>query len=388
MPAPVPIRIRYDDAGLLGGLAGSAGSAVYGNQLRQEADQRAQEKYRLDYQRYLQQLASDQATVRDILNQKARAKELDASRAFQQDQFDATRADQQQANELQTAYQSKLLEESKRYHSGELANAAARIEAQRAATKSHERPPISLVPDSGPLGTQPTGTAKFEQDGNTFELVKGKVISYPTGNSIARDAALQSNQGAEPRGAFAAPEDTSNLVTPQVRSQLDYLRSLGIPEGDPMWVAAKSGGLKMDQLVDDVRQREQKRVAQDALQKQIAKDDYEIQAIDRIPDLNALTDRARRFLGMQDKFMYPDDQEVRDAYIAKKQEVAQRKAQIAPSNSSGRSPLGANDPVRQQQGMAAQTQPAEERRLSPAEAAALPSGTSFIGLDGVRRIKH
>lgn len=351
MPAPVPVVIQHGDPTSLGQLAGAAGGSEFA------------------YNDMIRRMAMD----REFLNQEANRRAEDTWRqndlAFKYKQL-ATEEDRRRgATELQDAYHTRNLDLEQRGQDLNYKSAQDRIAAQKAASVTsaagRAKTPVQLVPEEGSL-TPDAGNVSASirsSDGSSLERTRGgDVTQYGAGGSLI------------PMPAISGQTATPKMVTPNVRSQLDYLRSFdGHIDPDvmnSMMVAARSGNLKMDQLVDDVRQATTEHSGRMSAEVRNL-DRYkaeagEIQAIGSLQP-NDQVAYARRKFNMQDPDIYADE----DAIKALKSRQNQLQAILKPvTNSSGSTPTGGNI-------VSVQT---------PDQARSLPSGTYFKTPDG--RIKR
>lgn len=335
MPAPTPIVFRYGDPrdiANIGLAAGNAESARYHEQQQ--------------YQQYMQQQQLDAAFLRQIASQSA------------EDQWrrNEIQARPDSANALQSAagYPDTGVETFR----GDDPALMEKLLAQKAgktSTKGLAATPVSLVPSEGSTGSS-GGGASIEGGGRKTEIYNGLMMQTQNGNTQ-----LQNWGGRGPQ---------ADMVTPGVRAQLDYLRDMEgqIPPDrmNALMTAARSGGLKMDQLVDDARQAvptSSNRLSAEArgVDNHIA-ELSELKALGGLPPADQ-AQYARRKYNMQDPDIYSDQ----DAIGALQSRARQLNAMTQPvSNSSGRTLTGGNPvPV-----------------SSPDEARRLPPGTYFKTPDG------
>jgi len=347
MPAPTPINIRYGSALDLGQLASAAGAASYGLSERNRQTEQARQQYEM----WLQQRAQDMQFMTGEMNRRS--------------------AETMQRNALMAgggASQEPTLVEAAGYAPR---RAAAQSAGAMGSARGRAASPISLQAEEAAAGggemslveNQPGGSGYFSHEGRIY-----RVGPKDEGQTELRPGQVQEVQGTGVRGS-------RDIIPPGGGSQLDYLRAMQgqIPDDDwnALWVAAQSGQLKMDQLVDDVRAAKAKTsgrmTAGQRTSENLGVESQQLQQVAQLGRADQVA-YARRKYGMQDPDIYSDD----DALNALQSRVRQVAAFTQPiTNSSGQSPTGGN-PIRVN---------------SPEEARRLPSGTLIRDPQGnIRRV--
>jgi hypothetical protein len=349
MPAPTPIQIRYGQAGIAP-LAAAVGSSVGGvvAARRQDDDQRFHQ------QLVLANMARNAPTSPFALQQAAGYNPRYAA----QRGGSVTSTEGRMRSPLQIARDEAALEGQQ-----------LRNEKLRGGMAGG-----SLVPADGPLGggggvgggatlighgAQAGQEWAFDpQTGTVQESLRGRNgEAYPVGGP----------QGG--RGVFNRDEQ-EEMVTPDVRAQLDYLRTIEgqIPEENRqgLMIAARAGTLKMDQLIDNARQflprNSTRMTATDRAADRLQAEAQELAQILQMDGKDQAYYARRRF-NMQDPDIYTDE----DAIQALQSRGRQVTALLKPvQNSGGATPTGGN-PVKVN---------------TPEEARALPSGTYIQTPDG------
>ena len=345
MPAPVPITIRYGgDPLLYGGLASAAGQAQYGQLQAQREYERWIRQRALDND--FQIAAMNNRTQRDIAMMGANRPSPTAmqeaggyGRRAAQASGTVTSAAGRQRTPMELALQQEQLE-------------GADLRNQALAEKMRQP---RMVPEEGAVSGRRRSTMTLARDGQYSIDDEGRVIS---------DNAEEVVRG---RGVSAG---RSSGVTEDIRAQLDYMRAtksrLDPDEFNALYLAAKSGQVKMPQLIDDVRAAEGRATgrltAAERAQDRFGAEAEELNTAVTLPQADQVA-YARRKFNMQDPDLYGDD----DALNALQSRVRQVTAFLKPvQNSGGRTPTGGNPvPVR-----------------SPEEARQLPSGTIVQTPDG------
>lgn len=247
MPAPATIRTQYGDPVLLSRLSAEAGAAG----ARRDSAQRA-------YQMQLQQMAQDSSFLNNEANRQFKASTMipQASPSMLSDVAGYAARPQTYTNPNGGSPIARYVAESQASAASpgymptqELAQRQQAINPAKGA----QRAPVSLVPASGPLGPQSQGpSAQITERGTGNQFMR-----FPEGTQIsatggATPADIQALRQASP--AFNAPQ----MVTPQVRAQLDAIRPLEgtmpAAQFQALQSAAMSGQMDMSQLIDDARQ--------------------------------------------------------------------------------------------------------------------------------------
>lgn len=362
MPAPVPINIRYGNPQDIANLGLSAGSAAFSTTERRRAEDAARADAALRMQLDAQLVQSD-------LNNRAEGLRQNNEINFRTNQADQNRDDamaMQSAAGYGDQLNSQAMEEITRRN-------AAKSIGNLTSTPGKATQPVQLVPAEGDVNAQNGQQMLVEHnpDGSTGDTymstpdgrvmkVSGSDISFPSG------------------GVRAGQTAPGSMVTPQVRDQMDYVKALqGKIPGDQwnaMWIAAKSGQLKMDQLIDDSRQAIPKPPnagRMDALERNQDRQAAEAAELDQVSRLSSKDQAlyARRKFNMQDPDIY-SDQDALDALQSRSRQLA---AIVQPmTNSNGKSITGGNFV-------------AGGKQLSPDEARLLPPGTWFVDANGNKR---
>lgn len=353
MPAPTPINIRYGSALDLGQLASAAGAASYGLSERN----RQAEQQRQQYEMWLQQRAQDMQFLTGEMNRRS--------------------AETMQRNSLMAnggASQEPTLVEAAGYAPR---RAAAQSAGAMGSARGRAASPVSLQAEQAAAGggemtlveNQPGGSGYFTEGGRTYR-VGPREADQAGPNPTPRPGQVQDVTGT---GGFM--QGSRQIPTGQGGTQLEYLKAMQgqIPDDDwnALWVAAQSGQLKMDQLVDDVRAAKAKTsgrmTAGQRTNENLGVESQQLQQVAQLGRADQVA-YARRKYGMQDPDIYSDD----DALNALQSRVRQVAAFTQPvTNSSGQSPTGGN-PIRVN---------------SPEEARRLPSGTLIQDPQGnIRRV--
>jgi hypothetical protein len=374
MPAPTPIDIRYGDPTSLGMLAGAAGTAGFNmdrfllahqdwqnraamdNQfLTGEANRRVEDTWRqndLAY-RYSELGQKQAASDRAFGLQEAVANDR-SSRGWGN-----IRSDEQIAEENRKAQEQRLRETLEARRNGSPGSGGRSVEDLR------------LVPATGDIPTTPervsTITPSGDADAPSVERYKGQTIQYT--DDASRDLMRQKAD----QEAAARPE----MVTRSVRSQLDYIDTLDLPEDkkNSLRVSVRNGGLKMDQLVDNARQAfKDPKVQRDLATRQAEQMTLEKQKIDALlasPNFTTkeLAGAARQMLHITDP-LDPASRDTTAGYLAVLQRLRVKRNLLESNisavkpvvNSNGRSLTGGNVTTINSQ----------------AEYDALPSGAKYI----------
>lgn len=341
MPAPVPIVIRYgQDPNLIGGLASAAGSAQY-----------SQMRARQDYEDWLRRRAMDNELLTTVLNNRSRENvasmqlEQPSSRSMQDASGYARQLAQRTGSLTSSTGQAKsqvdlAIEEEK------LKQLQAKNAPQTIDSGAELHPSMSMTTDTGD---------------HYFTDSAGRILTNPGPDQVAE---------APTKGVYTRPgqRQIPSAAAAQV-AYLDRIKdTLDPAQASALYAAAKSGQLKMDQLIDDARLAVPKspvdRVGNaDALAS--AKDAREASLLKQIASLPP----EQRVAVAKQHFNTPfaDDSEVEQMLAGRLAIASQQSAQPrAVQNSGGRTPTGGNPiPVR-----------------SPDEARRLPSGTVILLPDG------
>jgi len=355
MPAPTPIQIRYDNPAMLARLAAAAGSASYDQNNRYRQEDRADSNYRMEYQGYLQRLAGDRAMVNADLDRRTQANRLNSENAFRSDVFAREGEAQNRAFALQGVAQAQ-------------AQARQQVEARRmgsATIPGRSAMPVSLVPaDDTARPSSATATI------NGVDIRRNPQTEEFERLGFNPDANAPQWQVGEPKGGFVRAGSPDQTISPETKSQRDYLTQLQgqIPteQWNSLWVAANSGGLSMDQLMDNVRQVTPKvgssrSTASNRAFEKYAADLDVMRSLTGLSPSDQLAYGRRRF-GMQDNVIFSDQdvQGVMESYV--REAVA---ATTPVTNSGGRTPTGGN--------------PVDVGGMSPDQVrATYPSGTWII----------
>lgn len=313
MPAPVPITIRYDQAGQLGGLASAAGQSQY------------------QYNDWQQRRARDAAFTEGVLN---RRQQMNLARLHSD-------------TELQKA--AMALQHAGGYR--QRAQAAGTV----TSTTGRAQTPLQIAKDEEALKG-----ARLRNEALSSKNAPEKRVPLPgmDGTSV--------NEYPGRQGVF--PSTRQETVPQSVADQIKYLQAIkgtmDPSEWNAAYVAAKSGQLKMDQLIDDTRQMNQPghMNASGRAQDKFTAENEELSAVANLPPTDQAQYARRRF-GMQDPDIYSDADAIKALQSRQRQVEAFRKPVV---NSSGRTPTGGN-PIKVN---------------TPQEAMSLPSGTYFVTPDG------
>lgn len=342
MPAPVPIDIRYGSMMDLGGLAAASGAAAYDLEERRLRDSRMEQRRAQD------------------LNILTRLVEIRAEDQWRQNSLSASRSG------------SRMLQDAAGYGGSsvqtirpDMEQVARRAAAQAVGTITGRGAagtrPLDLVPAEGPITPPPKEPSYIQSGGVRTENYRGSIIQ-------SRDDASRDVMRAEADRLRALEPE---MVTRDVRTQMDYLRSLQgqIPDDqwNALWVAARSGQVDLSQLIDDARQAipDERTPRQTTLDRNMESRAAEAAELEMISSLSPQDQAryARQRFGMQDPDIFGDE----DAL----EQLESRRRQLAAiarpvQNSSGATPTGGN----------------VVSVTSPEEALRLPSGTYFRRPDG------
>ena len=327
MPAPVPIVIRYgQDPSLIGGLASSAGQAAFNRQMAQQ-----------NYDNWLRQHAIDMNFTNAALDRQNRLDVADMN-------FRAS----------QSAASSPSLSGAAGY-SRRLAQASGSV----TSTTGRKKSPLELEMDqerleglklrndrlearNQPPETVPLAGRQRNPSMSMRNVATGDQFTTDSAGNIITKPGPDQSEIIQGRGVFTQRQEQ---VPPQVAAQVAYLDSMkgSIPANtyQSMRIAAMSGGLKMDQLIDDIR----------ALNPKASADKWAKEA-DELNQVGSLSPAdqaayARRKLHL-DPYLYPadDEQGQQDAirelssYARQVEAIASRAKPI--QNSGGRTPTGGN----------------------------------------------
>lgn len=339
MPAPTPIDIRYGSPTALGGLAAATGTAGY----RLESQQRDQDMW-------LQRANMDNQFLMAEAQRRADNENQDALLHFRYGESARDQSNTDRAFALQSAVAEDR--STRGYASMDSREAIAEanrqaVAARRAGSASSGKPAadLSLVPATGDINPRVDPTAQIisQDGGRSIERYRGQNIAYTDPNS--RDL-LRSEVDANPPA-------TADMVTRDVRGQLDYIESLKgrVPEDtlNSMRVAARSGKLKMDQLIDDARMAAPKdpRLTRDLASKEAEKMSLQASQIDAMLNDPNISDQVRASYARQalhlDPLLYRNEARAIQELKNHRQALGVRLSATKPvTNSSGKSLTGGN----------------------------------------------
>lgn len=354
MPAPVPIQIHHDDPTLMGSLAQASGNAQYDYANQKLAQQQALSEWQTQYAGWSSRLAQDKSIAQQQDAQRQQAGQFNQTMDFRQNEADTSEQDRQQANALQNAQRQAVLAQraaaqsaSEDTANGRLKVLQDRLTAQENGTlgslKGRSKQDLMLVPAEGDINArQPGATATTDENGNVS-------INSPTGPKPA-------------------------MVPLYQRKNSDYINSYpGI--GDPERAALNrlnEAGASVDNLrVEADRLARQAKPPITVGMKDVQKAQAEINQMQAAAGSGRNGERAwlqnvahKGDFMAQDRVRSASDSAIHDEFMQRFQYNANLADNYAPiSNSSGRSPLGGNDPQLQQ-------------KVSQLPDAASPSGPS------------
>jgi hypothetical protein len=380
MPAPVPIQIRYDQPGLMGGLAQAAGQGQYGLYKQNQA----LDIWKTQYQGYLQQMANDSALTRQQLAADNAQKQQEYGGYLQQQNLGQQLEAQQKATGLQDAFKQQQAELAQKNYEEKVRRDQAtediknRQLAQQAgkvsSTKGHSLEDLKLVPEGGGSGPEPA------------QLIQ------PTDENGLTNPTIQSPVGPQPKMVPAWHEKNRQFIDSYPGLNDDAKQSLNkLNDTD---VSGENLRIAASQLA------RQEKIAPTVGMKDIQKAQSELSQMTAAAQQGV--SGMRSWLRMRsspsdfqerDRLQSASDADIQGEFTNRYQYNSNLADKQPVVNSSGKTPLGGNDPqlqqrVAPQQPQQQQQQPDLSQPISPEQAMNLPSGTSFIGLDGVRRVKH
>lgn len=347
MPAPVPITIRYgQDPALMGGLSAAAGQAAYDRLIQQQNYDNWLRRRAMDNE--FQIAALDRSTKLGVARINAEAggspslmSSASHNRALAQQTGSLTASAGKQKTPLELQIEAEQLRGSK-------------LRNDRTASRGQ---PGQTVPLETP-GRNPSMSMTDRSTGREYSTnANNEIVTTSDGGKIVP---------IKGTGVTGQPQER---VSPQVKAQVDYLDAIKDSVPHQSWqamrIAAMSGGLKMDQLIDNVRAMRDK-TPSDRWMKEAS----ELARVANIPpDQQAAYARQKLHL---DEFLYPSDAEGNKGALERLSEHAKLVQAITSQgnppvqNSGGRTPSGGN--------------PVEV--ASPEEAHNLPSGTWIKLPDG------